>query len=400
MASNYYQLLGIPENASLAVVKSAFKRLAKQYHPDVNRHDHYAEEKFKQINEAYRVLSDGYQRQIYDAQLSGQRQPIYQQHPNYNQHPHKTTRRRRPRPYYKAPRPQFSAKEERLSNLYAFGFVGIMSVIGIIINILYNIAEEKKINDAQAGLLTGFAKSEELFFEGKIQLAVEELKLVKREYEKMPKIKTFEYELVKASWDKSQSHYQEKNYDSALYHLLVSHTYNKMQSFDFYSQLATCYKEIGFTDQAIIILDDLLVRDNYNVKIINEIAHIYLEIEQDTALSLKYFELGAEVIFKKFQDVYGEGYRLFVTKERTPDYYFDTFYGLGNLHFQNADYIATIKMLEWACFLKPNHLPSHLALAQAYLYADQKHLACKYYQKALQIDQRVLEYTDLAKNCK
>lgn len=399
MAANYYQLLGIPETASLAVIKSAFKRLAKQYHPDVNPHDLMAEEKFKQINEAYSVLSNGYQRQIYDAQLAGQRPRVFHQQTTYTQQPYQRTRRRRPRPYHKAPKPKFSAKEERLSNIYAFGFVAVMSVIGIIVNVLYNIAEERRINEAQAGLLMGFEKSEELYFQGRIQSAVEELQLVKQEYEKMPKIKSFEYELVKASWEKSQTHYRNRSYDSALYHLLVSHTYNKLQSFDFYYQLATCYKEIGNTDQAIIILDDLLVRDNYNVKIINEIAHIYLEVEKDTAQSLKYFQLGAEIIFKKFQDVYGEGYRLFVTKERTPVYYFDTFSGLGALYFQNADFTNAIKMLEWACFLQPGHLPSHLSLARSYLYSDQQYLACKFYQKAKRIDENIKDQ-ELGKICK
>lgn len=62
---DYYQVLGVPRNASDAEIKRAFRRLAFQYHPDRNK-DREAEEKFKEINEAYQVLSDPEKRDRYD----------------------------------------------------------------------------------------------------------------------------------------------------------------------------------------------------------------------------------------------------------------------------------------------------------------------------------------------
>jgi len=55
---DFYQILGVPRGASEADIKKAYRRLAKQYHPDVNKGDKAAEEKFKEISEAYNVLSD------------------------------------------------------------------------------------------------------------------------------------------------------------------------------------------------------------------------------------------------------------------------------------------------------------------------------------------------------
>jgi curved DNA-binding protein len=63
---NYYETLGIPKTASEAEIKKAYRKLAMQYHPDRNQGDKTAEEKFKQINEAYAVLSDTAKRQQYD----------------------------------------------------------------------------------------------------------------------------------------------------------------------------------------------------------------------------------------------------------------------------------------------------------------------------------------------
>jgi molecular chaperone DnaJ len=63
---NYYELLGVPRKASAKDIRTAFRKLARKYHPDLNPGDKSAEEKFKQLQEAYDVLSDSKKRQMYD----------------------------------------------------------------------------------------------------------------------------------------------------------------------------------------------------------------------------------------------------------------------------------------------------------------------------------------------
>ncbi|QMU70653.1 DnaJ C-terminal domain-containing protein [Streptacidiphilus sp. P02-A3a] len=65
MARDYYEVLGVPRTADAAEIQQAFRTLARRHHPDVNR-DPAAEEKFKEINEAYGVLSDPDTRARYD----------------------------------------------------------------------------------------------------------------------------------------------------------------------------------------------------------------------------------------------------------------------------------------------------------------------------------------------
>lgn len=63
---DYYELLGVPRKATAKDIRTSFRKLARKYHPDLNPGDKSAEEKFKQLQEAYDVLSDSKKRQMYD----------------------------------------------------------------------------------------------------------------------------------------------------------------------------------------------------------------------------------------------------------------------------------------------------------------------------------------------
>jgi DnaJ-class molecular chaperone len=65
-AKDFYQVLGVPDTASQDDIKKAYRRLAKQYHPDANPNNTQAAERFKEISEAHSVLSDPDKRKQYD----------------------------------------------------------------------------------------------------------------------------------------------------------------------------------------------------------------------------------------------------------------------------------------------------------------------------------------------
>ena len=64
---DYYEVLGVEKGAADSEIKKAYHKMAKKYHPDVNPGDKDAELKFKEVNEAYAVLSDSDKRSKYDA---------------------------------------------------------------------------------------------------------------------------------------------------------------------------------------------------------------------------------------------------------------------------------------------------------------------------------------------
>src|SRR4051794_24510477 len=63
---DYYKVLGVAKGADTKEIKKSYRKLARQYHPDVNPNNAEASEKFREISEAYEVLGDDEKRQIYD----------------------------------------------------------------------------------------------------------------------------------------------------------------------------------------------------------------------------------------------------------------------------------------------------------------------------------------------
>jgi DnaJ-class molecular chaperone len=83
---DYYKILGVGRSASDKDIKSAYRKLARQYHPDVNPGDKQAEEKFKEIGEAYEVLSNSEKRRRYDQfGANWQRGPQGGVHPSWQE---------------------------------------------------------------------------------------------------------------------------------------------------------------------------------------------------------------------------------------------------------------------------------------------------------------------------
>lgn len=85
---DYYEILGIDRSASEREIKSAYRKLAKKYHPDANPGDREAEEKFKELSEAYDVLKDSEKRKLYDRFGHA----AFDENMNYNQPQHENYR--------------------------------------------------------------------------------------------------------------------------------------------------------------------------------------------------------------------------------------------------------------------------------------------------------------------
>ena len=84
---DYYEILGLTRSASDAEIKSAYRKLARKYHPDSNQGNREAEEKFKEVNDAYTILSDERKRADYDRGAASQAKSSQDMYGQYGQSP-------------------------------------------------------------------------------------------------------------------------------------------------------------------------------------------------------------------------------------------------------------------------------------------------------------------------
>jgi curved DNA-binding protein CbpA len=147
---DYYAILGVSRKASLKEIRHAYRKLARKYHPDLNPGDKSSVEKFKQVQEAYEVLSDPEQRRMYDQRgfnieevSSAQSDPVKPTRDDEHDPLHATdTQTRRPKradPEFDIQTPPDQHEPIRpraLSNLDLIIICGIMAVL-VFILVLY-----------------------------------------------------------------------------------------------------------------------------------------------------------------------------------------------------------------------------------------------------------------------
>src|ERR1700730_13889038 len=83
-----YDVLGVPRSAEAAAIKSAYRRLAKKLHPDANKNDPTAAQRFGELNTAYEILSDGSKRKAFDrGEIDAEGKPRFQGFEGFRQQP-------------------------------------------------------------------------------------------------------------------------------------------------------------------------------------------------------------------------------------------------------------------------------------------------------------------------
>lgn len=109
-SKDYYAILQVPRFSSFDELKKSYRELAKKYHPDLNPGNKLAEERFKEINQAYDVLSDAQNKTIYDERL---RNPASYRTRDFQQQQYDQFRRRQYEQYKQEQGEQFRRAQER-----------------------------------------------------------------------------------------------------------------------------------------------------------------------------------------------------------------------------------------------------------------------------------------------
>lgn len=365
--------------------------MAKKYHPDLHPENQWAEERFKQISQAYKILSDDTERWRYDqmrARLAAQPQRPAAQRRGSPKRPYPYQRQKPPqsRPhYYQRPRYyKFNPEEEKKAWRYAIGIIAIVAVIVLTATSISKYYKQKvyearvnTANELMASVKGAFAQED-------IRLAVSKLHVLRDSLApKGADINRYISDWAKKEGNAGKSAYQAAQYDQALQGLLILFVFSPQQPETFYYQLSICYIKIGQAQKGIEILDGLMARDLHPIKYAGEIGGIYIDQLQDTTLAMKYYGIALQRIFNRFETEYGKAYRLLVNPKRTPDYYSGIFYDAGKLYFGRQNFPESARLFEWSAFLaEKNKGESYHYLGLSYKQMQKQVNACNAFKRA------------------
>lgn len=389
--TDYYQILGISDNASNDEIKKAFKTLAFKYHPDKNKGDKNSEEKFKLINEAYQILVDPDTRRAFDLQRAykAQTNTVYKRYQQPQPKEEKTVYNRYGRynwknaPKYKTA-PVYKIDKNYYRNIMAsFIIVGIMAAGSIAISKYIEIKREQEEMSMQQQFSTLLNAAQNYYDNGEYQSA---LGLISSLEERFPMEFRFyeKRETIIQEMDQAAiTLFQNKEYQEAVSIFEVLANYQKPVRVSNYRLMAKCYLQLEDFKNAAHIYEFIIDRDPNNIELMLETAKLY-ELVGDGDKVLDYYN-EARYTFKKFQErSYGTAFEFVIDPEKLPEVYYDMFVNRAKLLLENRDFEEAIKDCNWGIFLRSERPLLYYLRAQAKYEMGQTDRACKDINRAIE----------------
>jgi curved DNA-binding protein CbpA len=379
---SYYVILGISEKASQDEIKAAFKKKAVQFHPDKHAGDLLMEEKFKEVNRAYQVLSNPYEKARYDLQLKfGHRttQETYYQPPPPPPRP-----KRKGRPEYAEP--EIDWKENWIATGYAFLFTFVVAVIVMTGVGIKSYLDDLRLQEMLTQRREKYNEALAKHAAGNIEETLSILNTLGNFLEPEGDMADFKTELVDDLVDKSEYHFERSEYQEAIfyYELLENHT--EVQALTLKENLAISYKEVNQPAKSVEVLTQLLIQGYRTLFTYVELAEIHRDQLEDYESSLKYYQKANEVAKDYYESIYGKAYAVIISGRNLSDVHYRLYTGLADMYLRMERPERAVSATRWNIRVWPQSSDNYLIAAKGYEQLEDVDRACEFYFKARQIN--------------
>lgn len=319
------------------------------------------EDRFKEINEAYQVLSHPYQKARYDLMRNyGIEEPA----PTYTYDPYPPPPQARRTRYAE---PKIDYQENWRATLYAFGFtfvvaLVVMAFIGI--KSFYDaIKEEERISKR----LETYEKARTKFATGELDSSFYLINQMggfdpDLEFE----MQFFKDELIADTKERGKSNYEKGQYTEAIFYIDMLDRHTDIKELSLKESLALSYRATGQTEKAIHVLTQLLMRNYKRIYVFVELAEIYRDEYGDFEKALFYFEKGNQSAKDYYESVYGKAYNIIVNGNMLPDLHYRLYTGLADIYLRLEQPEEAISVTEWNKQVWPNRPDNFIIAAEGY----------------------------------
>ncbi|MFY0605073.1 MAG: DnaJ domain-containing protein [Cyclobacteriaceae bacterium] len=365
--ATHYSILGVSDNASSDELKSAFKKLAVKFHPDKNPNNPEAEERFKQINQAYQTLSNPYERARYDLQLQyGQQAPKFdfdphsRKTPTYDQYTYK----RPPIPVRK-----INWRKNWIATGYALAFTFIVAAIAMSVFWTLDHLEQVRIQELISARRASFNRAQTLINQGQLDLGLSTLDSLKSFMSIEADMKEFKKDQMNFLSVSAERHYNMLQYQEAIYYYELAERYDPSFPLDLQEHLAHCYRAAGLPHHALKKLTELLLEGFQSMTIYLEKAEIYRDNLNNAEESLRHFKLASDVAIQQYKSTYGEGYLLVMSGANLPKHHYRIYTGLAAQYLKLQEFELARKATSWNIRMWPDSIENYV-----YAFEANKHL--------------------------
>ncbi len=346
--ADYYEILGLNQLADSTQIRTAYKRLAMQHHPDRNPGKPQAEELFKTINEAYHVLSDPLKKSRYDSRFNS-----------------KTTATFNEALWHEAQRQQYARWQQAQKKRYVFdaryfkvqglAFLVFVIMSGISFGIFhtasyYITSKHEKIWLHNKRLVM---EVNSLFGIGKIDEAIERIIAL---HEKEPldfQFSNARDSLVNELRHQAENYFESQAFDKSLPLLKYLKKYEFPPRVETLRKISVCQYNLGIFEEALQTLNQLYAQQPWNLELVYQIGVINMKHLKNKEEAMHYFTVGKELFKENLTEIYGEAFTIVMNPNDVPDIYADIFVASARTNIELKNYNDALKDLNWAIYLRP-----------------------------------------------
>ena len=389
---DYYKILGLDRGASSEEVKNAYKTLALKYHPDRNKGSKFTEEQFKNINEAYQILSDEYKKEKYDlVQAYSKKSSHYQPFQTY------TNTSKEERPYYErygkfdwrnTPRYAKARVYKIDKNYYRIQRYTIVVlllafILGTSGNAIFDHYEEKRVQEEIINIQNQLQQAEQFFNKGEYDSTFQIILGLIQQYPAESEYSRYRNEYVIKINDRGRDFYFQQDYIHALAELNAAKDYIRNQDLNIWLMIGECHKALKSYQKAIDAFDYVFIREPENIELASQIGDLYLTMN-DKENALSYFTLAKNIFKQRQSSIYGKAFELVIKPNLLDTAYFHIFKKRGQLNYELSEYNEAATDYNWAIFLNSEYISGYGLRAECWLKLGNTYRACLDWREAYQ----------------
>lgn len=374
---DYYHVLGLTHAAGILEVKAAYRKLAVRYHPDKNQGSPAAEERFKEINHAYHILSDPEKKYLYDLSLE---QPVKPAPPS-----HEYARRRSRPAAHSRPSNMYDPRLERIGNIWALGFLFFTILLTVASTAVNTHFEQKRQREMLENNILLFEDARRDFNDGKYKAAIIKMNNMNFIYARDRDVFSFKEEIFRKVRSVADERFQHGAFRTALaYYTLLTENFKYVDK-EVHYKIADCHRDVGNFEEAVRTLEAVASSGIDRIENYVKIAGIYKNDIHDYYYALTHYQSALNLIEAQYEGMYGKAFPALLNASVTPESHYEAYLGYAESLSYFGKYEEAMHAFDWAVYLRPYNPEALLMKGFCALKRDEKETACENFGAAAQL---------------